>query len=90
MDEAPNTPLPGGYDQGMCTTSWAAHPPVARLAARAGLCRPLQGAVDALPDAQSRLTYIARLTGEAAKRCWALWTRPRTNTPDRGADAENA
>lgn len=33
-----------------------------------GFAEKLKGTVDELPDAQSRLTYIARLTGEAAEK----------------------
>lgn len=33
-----------------------------------GYADKLRGSVDELPDAQSRLTYIARLTGEAAEK----------------------
>lgn len=33
-----------------------------------GYAEKLRGSVDALPDAQSRLSYIARLTGEAAEK----------------------
>jgi chemotaxis protein CheZ len=33
-----------------------------------GYAEKLKGTVDQLPDAQSRLTYIARLTGEAAEK----------------------
>ena len=33
-----------------------------------GLADRLRGSMDELPDAQSRLSYIARLTGEAAEK----------------------
>ena len=33
-----------------------------------GYTDKLKGSVDQLPDAQSRLSYIARLTGEAAEK----------------------
>lgn len=33
-----------------------------------GFADPLRGSMDELPDAQSRLSYIARLTGEAAEK----------------------
>ena len=33
-----------------------------------GYADKLKGTVDQLPDAQSRLSYIARLTGEAAEK----------------------
>ncbi|GHC89667.1 protein phosphatase CheZ [Pseudorhodoferax aquiterrae] len=36
--------------------------------AELGYAEKLRGSVDELPDAQSRLTYIARLTGEAAEK----------------------
>ncbi|RCW67598.1 protein phosphatase CheZ [Pseudorhodoferax soli] len=36
--------------------------------AELGYADKLRGSVDELPDAQSRLTYIARLTGEAAEK----------------------
>ncbi|MDH1702663.1 protein phosphatase CheZ [Comamonas terrigena] len=69
MDEAPNTPLPGGYDQGdvhnkLGLLTRQLHDSLREL----GYADRLQGSVDALPDAQSRLTYIARLTGEAAEK----------------------
>lgn len=69
MDEAPNTSLPGGYDQGdvhnkLGLLTRQLHDSLREL----GYADRLQGSVDALPDAQSRLTYIARLTGEAAEK----------------------
>ncbi|BBL22957.1 MULTISPECIES: protein phosphatase CheZ [Comamonas] len=69
MDEAPNTPLPGGYDQGdvhnkLGLLTRQLHDSLREL----GYADRLRGSVDALPDAQSRLTYIARLTGEAAEK----------------------
>ena len=69
MDEAPNTPLPGGYDQGdvhnkLGLLTRQLHDSLREL----GYADRLQGSVNALPDAQSRLTYIARLTGEAAEK----------------------
>ncbi|WP_326541676.1 protein phosphatase CheZ [Pseudorhodoferax sp.] len=36
--------------------------------AELGYAEKLRGSVDELPDAQSRLTYIARLTGDAAEK----------------------
>jgi chemotaxis protein CheZ len=36
--------------------------------AELGYAEKLRGSVDELPDAQNRLTYIARLTGEAAEK----------------------
>ena len=69
MDETPNSPTPGGYDQvdvhnklGLLTRQL--HDSLREL----GYAERLQDSVDALPDAQSRLTYIARLTGEAAEK----------------------
>lgn len=69
MDETPNTPPNGGYDQvdvhnklGQLTRQL--HDSLQEL----GYAERLRGSVDALPDAQSRLTYIARLTGEAAEK----------------------
>ena len=69
MDEAPNTSPPGGYDQGdvhnkLGLLTRQLHDSLREL----GYADRLQGSVDALPDAQSRLTYIARLTGEAAEK----------------------
>lgn len=69
MEETPNTPAAGGYDQagvhnklGLLTRQL--HDSLQEL----GYADRLRGSVDALPDAQSRLTYIARLTGEAAEK----------------------
>lgn len=69
MDEASNLPPPGGYDQGevhnkLGLLTRQLHDSLREL----GYADRLQGSVDALPDAQSRLTYIARLTGEAAEK----------------------
>lgn len=69
MDETPNSTLPGGYDQGdvhnkLGLLTRQLHDSLREL----GYADRLQGSVDALPDAQSRLTYIARLTGEAAEK----------------------
>lgn len=69
MDETPNPCLSGGYDQGdihnkLGLLTRQLHDSLREL----GYADRLQGSVDALPDAQSRLTYIARLTGEAAEK----------------------
>jgi len=34
-----------------------------------GYADRLRSSADKLPDAQNRLSYIARLTGEAAEKC---------------------
>ena len=45
-----------------------------------GVMPKLQTATEGLPDARSRLTYIATKTAEAATRCSIRWTRRRLNT----------
>lgn len=69
MSEAPTPPLPGSYDQGdvhnkLGLLTRQLHNSLREL----GYAERLRDSVDALPDAQSRLTYIARLTGEAAEK----------------------
>lgn len=69
MAETPTPPLPGGYDQGdihnkLGQLTRQLHDSLREL----GYAERLRDTVDALPDAQSRLSYIARLTGEAAEK----------------------
>lgn len=69
MDATPTHSAPGGYDQGdvhlkLGQLTRQLHDSLREL----GHAERLRGSVEALPDAQSRLTYIARLTGEAAEK----------------------
>jgi chemotaxis protein CheZ len=69
MSEPPTPPLPGSYDQGdvhnkLGLLTRQLHDSLREL----GYAERLRDSVDALPDAQSRLSYIARLTGEAAEK----------------------
>jgi chemotaxis protein CheZ len=45
-----------------------------------GVMPKLQVAADGLPDARSRLNYIANKTAEPPTRCSTRWTRPRPST----------
>lgn len=75
MDQAtPQSDLaPTGFDQGNVHTQIGQltrqlHDALREL----GYADRLRGAVDELPDAQNRLSYIARLTGEAAEKVLTL------------------
>lgn len=68
-DQTPNPPFTGGYDQG------EVHLKIGQLTRQLhdslrelGYAERLRDSMDALPDAQSRLSYIARLTGDAAEK----------------------
>ena len=68
-DQTPINPTAGGYDQG------EVHLKIGQLTRQLhdslrelGYAERLRGSMDALPDAQSRLSYIARLTGDAAEK----------------------
>lgn len=61
--ETPNTGHPEMFQQ-LGTITRQLHDALKEL----GFTDKLKGTVDQLPDAQSRLSYIARLTGEAAEK----------------------
>lgn len=52
-----------------------------------GYADKLRGSADELPDAQSRLTYIARLTGEAAEKVLSRVELAKTRQDTLSADA---
>lgn len=69
----PSAPLPPGFDQGnvhnkIGVLTRQLHDSLREL----GYAERLRGAADELPDAQNRLSYIARLTGEAAEKVLTL------------------
>ena len=73
MDETPNTSSPSGFDQGeihnkLGQLTRQLHDSLREL----GYADKLRDSIDALPDAQSRLSYIARLTGDAAEKVLSI------------------
>lgn len=68
-----DTPHPAGYDQGgvhnkLGQLTRQLHDALREL----GYAQRLRSSADQLPDAQNRLSYIARLTGEAAEKVLTL------------------